>query len=155
MAAKKKSNKKRTNANRTAGKKLTSKKKAAKKPAKKPSRKQTRNRELPAKKAAVKVQPVSQKKAGRTRSAAKQKDSVAFSSDKPETQSGGQSGDLQGLSGVESADSESVGELLEEGNAFEADVVTGVEAADNADEREVRTHEVPEDDVPGEYSDEE
>lgn len=155
MAAKKKSNKKRTNANRTAGKKLTSKKKAAKKPAKKPSRKQTRNRELPAKKAAVKVQPVSQKKAGRTRSAAKQKDSVAFSSDKPETQSGGQSGDLQGLSGVESADSESVDELLEEGNAFEADVVTGVEAADNADEREVRTHEVPEDDVPGEYSDEE
>jgi hypothetical protein len=155
MAAKKKSNKKRTNANRTAGKKLTSKKKAAKKAAKKPSRKQTRNRELPAKKAAVKVQPVSQKKAGRTRSAAKQKDSVAFSSDKPETQSGGQSGDLQGLSGVESADSESVDELLEEGNAFEADVVTGVEAADNADEREVRTHEVPEDDVPGEYSDEE
>jgi hypothetical protein len=155
MAAKKKSNKKRTNANRTAGKKLTSKKKAAKKAAKKPSRKQTRNRELPAKKAAVKVQPVSQKKAGRTRSAAKQKDSVAFSSDKPETQSGRQSGDLQGLSGVESADSESVDELLEEGNAFEADVVTGVEAADNADEREVRTHEVPEDDVPGEYSDEE
>ena len=156
MAAKKKSNKKRTNANRTAGKKLTSKKKAAKKP----SRKQTRNRELPAKKAAVKkaavkVQPVSQKKAGRTRSAAKQKGSAAFSSDKPETQSGGQSGDLQGLSGVESADSESVDELLEEGNAFEADVVTGVEAADNADEREVRTHKVPEDDVPGEYSDEE
>ena len=102
----------------------------------------------------MKVQPVSQKKAGRTRSAAKQKDSAAFSSDKPETQSGGQSGDLQGLSGVESADSESVDELLEEGNAFEADVVTGVEAADNADEREVRTHEVPEDDVPGEYSDE-
>jgi len=155
MAAKKKSNKKRTNANRTAAKKLTSKKKAAKKAAKKPSRKQTRNRELPAKKAAVKVQPVSQKKAGRTRSAAKQNDSAAFSSDKPETQSGGQSGDLQGLSGVESADSESVDELLEEGNAFEADVVTGVEAADNADEREVRTHEVPEDDVPGEYSDEE
>lgn len=59
------------------------------------------------------------------------------------------------MSGVESADSESVDELLEEGNAFEADVVTGVEAADNADEREVRTHEVPEDDVPGEYSDEE
>ena len=155
MAAKKKSNKKRTNANRTAGKKLTSKKKAAKKAAKKPSRKQTRNRELPAKKAAVKLQPVSQKKAGRTRSAPKQKDSAAFSSDKPERQSGGQSGDLQGLSGVESADSESVDELLEEGNAFEADVVTGVEAADNADEREVRTHEVPEDDVPGEYSDEE
>ena len=59
------------------------------------------------------------------------------------------------MSGVESADSESVDELLEEGNAFEADVVTGVEDADNADEREVRTHEVPEDDVPGEYLDKE
>jgi hypothetical protein len=43
--------------------------------------------------------------------------------------------------------------LLEEGNAFEANVVTGVENAEDADEREVRTHEVPEDDVPGEYLD--
>ena len=48
-------------------------------------------------------------------------------------------------------DSESVDELLEEGNAFEADAVTGVEDAGGADEREVRTHEVPEDDVPEEY----
>ena len=53
------------------------------------------------------------------------------------------------------ADSESVDELIEEGNAFEADVVTGVEDAEGADEREVRTHEVPEDDVPGEYLDKE
>ena len=65
-----------------------------------------------------------------------------------------QSGDLQGLSRREGADSESVDELLEEGNAFEADVVAGVESADDADEKEVRTHEVPEDDVPGEYLDE-
>ncbi|MCU1301142.1 MAG: hypothetical protein JWQ87_1426 [Candidatus Sulfotelmatobacter sp.] len=65
-----------------------------------------------------------------------------------------QSGDLQGLSHAEAADSESVDELLEEGNAFEADVVSGVESADNTDEKEVRTHEVPEDDVPGEYLDE-
>jgi hypothetical protein len=47
-----------------------------------------------------------------------------------------------------------VDELIEEGNAFEADVVAGVESADDADEKEVRTHEVPEDDVPGEYLDE-
>ena len=40
---------------------------------------------------------------------------------------------------------------MEEGNAFEADVVAGVESAGNADEKEVRTHEVPEDDVPAEY----
>jgi hypothetical protein len=69
--------------------------------------------------------------------------------------SAGQSGDLQGLSNAESADSESVDELIEEGNAFEADVVAGVESAGGDDEKEVRTHEVPEDDVPGEYLDEE
>jgi len=67
--------------------------------------------------------------------------------------SAGQSGDLQGLSNVEGADSESVDELIEEGNAFEADVVSGVESAGNEDEMEVRTHEVPEDDVPEEYLD--
>jgi hypothetical protein len=58
------------------------------------------------------------------------------------------------LSRRESADSESVDELVEEGNAFEADAVSGVEAADDADESEVHTHEVPEDDVPEEYLDE-
>ena len=56
-------------------------------------------------------------------------------------------------SNVEGADSESVDELVEEGNAFEADVVSGVESAGDADEKEVHTHEVPEDDVPGEYLD--
>ena len=65
--------------------------------------------------------------------------------------SGGQSGDLQGLSNVGRADSESVDELLEEGNAFEAEIVKGVEDVPDADESEVRTHEVPEDDVPEEY----
>jgi len=59
------------------------------------------------------------------------------------------------LSTLERADSESVDELLEEGNAFEAGVVSGVEDADNADGKEVRTREVLEDDVPGEYLDEE
>ena len=67
--------------------------------------------------------------------------------------SGGQSGDLQGLSGFAGADSESVEELLEEGNALEAEAVKGVQDADNADEGEVVTHEVPEDDVPEEYRD--
>jgi hypothetical protein len=71
------------------------------------------------------------------------------------SRSAGQSGDLQGLSNTESADSESVDELIEEGNAFEADVVAGVERAGDDDEKEARTHEVPEDDVPGEYLDEE
>ena len=64
-----------------------------------------------------------------------------------------QSGDLQGLSRVEQADSESVDELVEEGNVFEAGAVAGVEEADDEDTREVHTHEVSEDDVPDEYLD--
>jgi hypothetical protein len=66
---------------------------------------------------------------------------------------GGQSGDLQGLSDSAGADSESVDELLEEGNSFEAEVVKGVEDAPDADQGEIRTREVPEDDVPDEYLD--
>jgi hypothetical protein len=57
------------------------------------------------------------------------------------------------LSNVERADSESVEELLEEGNTFEAGVVAGVQRAEDADEKEIRTQEVPEDDVPEEYLD--
>jgi len=73
----------------------------------------------------------------------------------PEAFSGRQSGDLQGLSRAEEADSESVEELLEEGNPLEAAAVSGVEEADDAEGREVHTHEVPEDDVPEEYFDKE
>jgi hypothetical protein len=75
----------------------------------------------------------------------------SFADEEAKTRSAGQSGSLQGLSNAAGADSESVDELIEEGNAFEAGVVSGVEAADRADEQEVRTHEVPEDDVPDEY----
>jgi hypothetical protein len=64
---------------------------------------------------------------------------------------GGQSGDTQGLSGIAQMDSESVEELLEEGQSFEAEVVAGVENAPDADESEIITREVPEDDVPEEY----
>jgi hypothetical protein len=63
-------------------------------------------------------------------------------------------GDLQGISVVEDVDSESADELLEEGQAFEAGIVSGVESAGNAEESEVVTHEVLEDDVPKEYDDE-
>lgn len=70
------------------------------------------------------------------------------------TRSGKQSGDFQGISRREAADSESVDELLEEGNTFEAGVVGGVEEADDDETAEVHTHQVPEDDVPGEYLDE-
>jgi hypothetical protein len=67
--------------------------------------------------------------------------------------SAGQSGDIQQLSDAAEADSESVEELAEEGNAFEADAVQGVEDAKPPDVSEVTTREVPEDDVPAEYLD--
>ncbi len=60
-------------------------------------------------------------------------------------------GDYQGVSTVAHGDSESAEELLEEGQAFEAGIVSGVEDAGEADGAEVTTHEVPQDDVPGEY----
>lgn len=63
----------------------------------------------------------------------------------------GPQSDFQGLSRAEEADSESVEELVEEGNILESGAVAGVEQADNEDEREVRTRELPEDDVPDEY----
>jgi len=67
--------------------------------------------------------------------------------------SGGQSGDIQGISGRSGVDSESVTELLEEGQTFEAEAVSGVENASDPDVSEVVTHQFPEDDVPEEYKD--
>jgi hypothetical protein len=69
------------------------------------------------------------------------------------SRSAGQSGDVQGLSRKAVVDSETVEELLEEGQAREAAAVSGVEDALDPDQAEVRTREVPEDDVPEEYSD--
>ncbi len=62
-------------------------------------------------------------------------------------------GDFGGVSVVEGADSESAEELLEEGQTFEAGIVSGVENAPDPEQGEVRTHEVPQDDVPEEYDD--
>lgn len=69
------------------------------------------------------------------------------------TRAGVGAGDLQDISILESVDSESAEELLEEGQAFEAGIISGVEDAPDADKSEVTTHEVPQDDVPGEYGD--
>ena len=111
------------------------------------------------KKAAVKTKALGKKTTGaktpaalrtRVRGKSQSVDTEAFALEGLRAR-GGQSGDLQGLSNIEGADSESVTELIEEGNAFEADAVTGVEHAGDTDEKEVRTHEVPQDDVPGEY----
>ncbi len=136
--------------------KSTPRKKLAKKKLS-PKRKKT-------KKAAAKPKALGKKKAGAKKTSVRGKrnpagsqnlEREAFSPPGRRARTAGQSGDLQGLSNVERAGSESVDELIEEGNAFEADVVSGVESAGNEDEKEVRTHEVPEDDVPGEYLDKE
>ena len=74
--------------------------------------------------------------------------------DEKSTTSAGQSGDTQQIHGAPSADSESVRDLLEEGNTFEAEAVEGVENAKDPDVSEVITRQVPEDDVPEEYQDE-
>jgi hypothetical protein len=157
MATKKKAKKKA--AKKKAPKKLTPKKLAKKSPTlkKKPAKKK---KAATPKRAAAKTglgskKKTAKKKAGASRKQAAAKgpimDTAAFTREGLRARSGGQSGDLQGLSNREGADSESVDELLEEGNAFEADIVKGVE--DAGDEGEVHTHEVPEDDVPDEYLD--
>ena len=68
--------------------------------------------------------------------------------------SAGQSGDTQGLSDEEDTNSESVAELLEEGQYFEASVVGGIEDTPPADVAEVTTRQFPVDDVPAEYLEE-
>ncbi|MGD0416748.1 MAG: hypothetical protein ABSA80_15425 [Terriglobales bacterium] len=73
------------------------------------------------------------------------------SEDESGSNSAGQSGDIQGISDVADADFESVEELVEEGNSFEAAAVEGVENAKDPDVSEVTTRQVPEDDVPEEY----
>src|SRR5512140_3089350 len=54
--------------------------------------------------------------------------------------SGGQSGDTEGLSPVVDEADESVEELVETGQAFEAEAVQGVQDADARPERPVRVH---------------
>ena len=70
-------------------------------------------------------------------------------------ESAGQAGDTMGLSRSEVEGPQSVEELLEEGQSFEAGIISGVEDAPDADQGEVRTRQVPEDDVPQEYLDDE
>jgi hypothetical protein len=140
MATKKKTKKK------LSKKKTAPKKKVAKKPARKKTMVKTK---AAAKQTARGKKAAAPKK--RVRGKSEVVGSVAFESVGLGARSGGQSGDLQGLSDRGRASSESVDELLEEGNAFEAEIVKGVE--DVTDEEEVHTHEVPEDDVPGEYLD--
>lgn len=145
MPAKKKSKSKQSKAKRTAAKKKPSrtkpavKAKAVKKSAKKKAAPKTKARSARRRTGPVSAerelnQELRGRRLGTPRSARR-------------------SEDFKGLSRTEEADSESVDELVEEGNVFEAGAVAGVEEADDADEQEVHTHEVPEDDVPEEYLD--
>jgi hypothetical protein len=163
--AKKKAKKKYAKPKRTAEKKgkpmkMTAKKKLAKKrgtPKKKLAKKKAVLKRVPVKTKALGKETTGAKTAGalkkRVHGKKQSVDTEAFALEGLRARTGTQSGDLQGLSNVGGADSESVEELLEEGNAFEADAVMGVEHAADTDEKEVRTHEVPQDDVPGEYLD--
>jgi hypothetical protein len=153
--------KKQAKSKKKAPKKKTQKKLVRKSatPKKKPAKKKAALKKAAAKRETAARKKAAPKKAAPKASAARKRraprspivDIAGVNREGLKSRSGGQSGDLQGLSNIASAESESVDELLEEGNAFEADVVKGVE--DAGDEGEVHTHEVPEDDVPEEYLD--
>src|SRR6266852_382353 len=132
MATKKKTKKKQPESKRPAGKKVAPMKKAAKK--KLAKKRVTPKKKLAKKKAAPKRAEAKTKVGGKrttgeeTSGALKEQDrgksqsvdTVSFPLERLGVRAGEQSGDLQGLSNVQGADSESVDELLEQGNAFEA-----------------------------------
>ena|ERR1051326_1728212 len=138
-------NKKKQTKRKTAAKRVVPKRKAA------PMRKVARRPAASKKTSVARKKPSPKKK--RVPPKRRGVETVVLFSAEPQTRRGGQAGDLQGLSAHATADSESVEELVDEGNALEADALQGVEGAPDADEGEVRTKEVPEDDVPQEYLD--
>src|ERR1700751_3144197 len=108
------------------------------------------------KKSAPKRRTAPKKRLSRSRQAAMGNQNVETVQMKPRAlraRAGAGGGDFGGVSTVESVDSESADELLEEGQAFEAGIGSGVEDAPDADQGPVKTREVPEDDVPEEYRD--
>jgi N utilization substance protein A len=133
-------------------KKKKSVKKAKKKTAPRKPKKQAKKAK-PAPKLALKKAPKKKAAKKRPRGKADSAELVGYQRKGLGSFTGGQSGDIQGISGRAGIDSESVTELLEEGQTFEAEAVSGVENAADPDVSEVITHQVPEDDVPGEYQD--
>ena len=147
---------KRKKSNRKQAKSKPTAKKAPHKKRTKPTSPKKTARKKPARKKPAARKTSSRTARNKTAAASKRQSPVSREQrrwDREAAISGRQSGDLQGLSRAEQADSESVDELVEEGNLFEAGAVAGVEEADSADEKEVHTHEVSEDDVPEEYLD--
>jgi phage tail tape-measure protein len=139
-------------------KKKTKKKQTKLSTAKKRTKKTQHKKHAKAPKKAIKKQPskMTSSKASppRKRETPARRAQGLNSSRNERAASARQSGDLEGLSRVAQADSESVDELVEEGNVFEAGAVAGVEEADDEDTREVHTREILEDDVPDEYLEE-
>jgi hypothetical protein len=136
-----------------ARRKVTKNKKATKRPRAKAA---TRTRKAAPRRKPAAAKPAKKSRTIRGTSApAGRARSIPFRPKGPGAETAGQSGDIEGLRKVARANSESVEELAEEGQSFEADVVAGVEEAEDAEESEVVTHEVPEDDVPSEYDDNE
>jgi hypothetical protein len=157
MATKKKTQKKSTQSKKTVGRKGKPTKKQAKRTRtpKKSAKKTAAPHKVAAGKKSVKAlrRKTAKVRTGETQKKSRGRRATAFSRETQSPRSGELAGDLQGLSDNENVDSESVDELMEEGNAFEAGIVSGVEDSRGRGEREVRTREVPEDDVPGEYLD--
>jgi hypothetical protein len=145
--------KKKTTIRKKSAKKTTPKRNARKKA---PSKRTTAKRKIARKRAASKQSSLARTK----KFSAKRKkvtsmglvvETVPFPFGERRERLDGQAGDLQGLASRPTANSESVEELLEEGNALEAEAIQGLENALDADQGEVE-HEVPEDDAP-EYLD--
>jgi hypothetical protein len=111
-----------------------------------------KNKAAKKKKVAAKAKTKAPKR--RVRGQANAGELVSYESRGLGARTGGQAGDTQGLAARPDVDSESVEELLEEGQSFEAEVVSGVESAPDPDQGEVRTRQVPENDVPEEYQEE-
>jgi len=127
-------------------------KKAKKKAAPRKPKKQAKKAK-PAPKLALKKAPKKKAAKRRPRGKANSAELAGYQRKGLGSFTGGQSGDIQGISGRAGIDSESVTELLEEGQTFEAEAVSGVENAADPDVSEVVTRQVPEDDVPEEYQD--
>ena len=135
-----------------ANKKPARRKKFAKKPAS--PKKKIIAKKIAPKKIAPKKKPARGKKKSASRTPAEVSNPILSPSGRGlGPGAGGQSGDNQGLSRKEFAGSESVEELAEEGQDYEAEVVAGVQNARDPDQSEVTTKEVPEDDIPTEYDD--
>jgi hypothetical protein len=142
-------------AKKKAAPKKTQKKKASakKKPAahvKMAAKAKAGARKRPAKRGAKRVRPAATIQPG-----SQSVETVQLKPRQLAARAGAGGGDFGGVSVVEGVDSESADELLEEGQAFEAGIISGVERAGNAEESEVTSHEVPQDDVPEEYDDKE